>query len=403
MEERKEIQCLTKLLTHALKCERAIPQDLTSMMKDIEEDQMLALAKMHAVAPLISELWQQYEQMDERVKTDLDVYTQNTINRSYRLLFYTKYLVGLLEAEGIPVAVLKGVATAEYYPQPELRKAGDIDLLLFSDKDCERAVECLKTHGFSEHGESHLHHVAMMGEEQIEVELHGMLVEPFDHKETNQIVSMWQQEARDDVQYQSCMGVMLPVLTGVSHGLSLLLHLLQHFLTAGFGIKLLCDWVVFWEKEPKEVADELAQRTRQLKVEQFVAAVTGVCVNMLGMDAAAAAPFLEMAEPAVKDAHYLEQFFWDIMEAGEFGKTQNARMLALHETGIAGYVRAFHHQMKLNYPRASRCVMIFPALWVLTFARFLHNNRTLRKTTVREILSNANKRGRIAEKMHLFE
>lgn len=404
MIEDPQVRCLTTMLKYALKGETIEETQLEQYMQGVDERQLLALARAHVVAPLIYDVWSAYSGMKPSVHKDLQAYTMTVVGHSYRLLFYTKYLVRLLEEEGLLVAVLKGVATAEFYPQPELRKAGDVDLLLFSGENCRRAVDCLKAHGFVEHGEeTHLHHVAMIGEEGIEVELHSMMVEPFDNDATNRLVSQCLEDAQSHIVRQLCMGVPLPVLGGAYHGLSLLLHLLQHFLTAGFGLKLLCDWVVFWEKQPDEVVAEAVTIIHTLKVEQFVAAVTGICARELGMEGHAAEAFLALGEPAVREGAYLDQFFSDIIDAEEFGKKDSGRMVAIHGGGLFGYVRAFHHQMHLNYPKAGRCVLCWPVLWVLTLLRFLRNNYKLRGTTVRQVLKSAGKRGKIVEKMHLFE
>lgn len=399
-----QARCLMTLLKYSLKQEKIPENQWETLMRGVDETKLFAMARAHAVAPLVCEVWSSYPAMNPQVKKALHTQTVQMINRSYRLLFYTKYLVGLLEAEGLLVAVLKGAATAEFFPQPELRKSGDVDLLLFSDENAERAVECLKKHGFWEDGPRlHLHHIGMIGEEGIEVELHSMLVEPFDNQATNRKVMQCLLAAQKSVRRQECMGVSLPVLTGAYHGFELLLHLLQHFLTAGFGIKLLCDWVVFWEKQPPEAVREAAELIRMLKVEQFAAAVTGICVRELGMDEHLAEPFLMLADAAVREDAYLDRFLQEIIDAEEFGKSDKGRMVAIHGSGLFAYVRAFHHQMNLNYPRAGRCPVCWPVLWLLTLARFLHNNRTLRRTTVREVLRSAGSRGSIVEKMHLFE
>ena len=404
MTENVQIRCLMALLGYSLKGKKIPQPKLEQMMQEVDEKQLFQLARAHAVTPLIYEVWSAYPGMQPSVREGMRAYTVQLIGQSYRLLFYTKYLVGLLEAEGLPVAVLKGAATAEFYPQPELRKSGDVDLLVFSEENCARAVACLKKHGFRQHGEDmRLHHVAMVSSEGIEVEVHSMMVEPFDNGMTNRMMLKYQQDAQRHVQRQLCMGVPLPVLTGAYHGLSLLLHLLQHFLTAGFGIKLLCDWVVFWEKQPPEVVLEMAGFVRDFKVEQFAAAVTGICVQQLGMKGYAAEAFLEPGDPAVKEPAYLEQFFGDIMEAEEFGKSDRGRMIAIHDSGLHGYIRAFHHQMHLNYPVAGKYLLCWPILWILTFARFQHNNRLLRGTTLGEVLKSAGKRGKLVEKLHLFE
>ena len=74
--------------------------------------------------------------------------SRTTVRQSYHLLFLTRDLVRLLEERGIPVLVLKGCGVAELYPVPELRKSGDVDVLI--PGNCvEAAAELLEKEGFS--------------------------------------------------------------------------------------------------------------------------------------------------------------------------------------------------------------------------------------------------------------
>ncbi|MBO5245794.1 MAG: nucleotidyltransferase family protein [Eubacterium sp.] len=404
LKKKQEQRCLTELLCHSL---NQIPMDEATyekLLTDTAQDEVFACAQAHAVAPLLCACWCASQLCEPQIRSKLENVTVQMAEHSYRLLFYTKYLVSILEEAGFFVAVLKGVATAEYYPQPELRKAADIDLLLFSPENCRRAADFLKTKGFLEETEVvHQHHIVLHAAEGIEVELHSMFAEPFENETVNEVMLRLQERARANVQRCACMGVPLPVLTGAYHGLSLLLHLLQHFLTSGFGIKLLCDWVVFWNRQTIETAEEMAALIQELGVDQFVAVVTALCVQKLGMNPVIAQPFLARAKEDVMEPAYLEQFFADIIEAEEFGKSEKGRMVALTEKGLWGYVKTFHHQMHLNFPRAGKCVLAWPWLWICTLVRFLHNNRTLRHTSAREIFKSAAARGKIAEKLHLFE
>ncbi len=390
---------LADILAHALHQQ---PLALSEKMDTQEENGILALARAHAVAPLIYETWSgamPHTDITEALRQE----ACQLVRHSYRLLFYTKYLVGLLEAEGLCTAVLKGAATAQYYPQPELRKSGDVDLLLFSAEDCARAADCLSRNGFLPHGAPHLHHTAMIGAEGIEVELHSLLTEPFEDAAVNQKLRKLQTDMEQTVQRQDCMGVSLPVLCGAEHGISLLLHLLQHFLTAGFGIRLLCDWVVFWEKQPRAEAERCMEFSQSIGIARFAAAVTALCVQTLGMQAQAAEPFLRNADAGLLEKDYLEHFFTDIMDSEEFGTRTEGRMVALQERSIRGYARTFHHQMRLNYPRAGRYVPLYPLLWLLTLLRFLYNNRTLRRTSLRSILKSAGARAALTERLELFD
>ena len=100
---------------------------------------------------------------------------------------------------------------------------------------------------------------------------------------------------------------------------------------------------------------------------------------------------------------YLKDFLAEIMEAEEFGEMHPERMVAMRGTGLKDYIREFHHQMHLRYPRAGRYKILYPALWVRTFCGFVYRNRKLRKSSSIAILKNAKKRSRLVTEMELFQ
>ena len=105
---------------------------------------------------------------------------------------------------------------------------------------------------------------------------------------------------------------------------------------------------------------------------------------------------------AEKRMDLIEELMAEIFEAEEFGHSGQDRMVTLRGTKITDYVREFHHQMKLTYPRAGRIVVLYPLLWGMTLCGFLYRNRTLRKVSSRQILQKAKKRSQITEQMRLF-
>ena len=90
------------------------------------------------------------------------------------------------------------------------------------------------------------------------------------------------------------------------------------------------------------------------------------------------------------------------MEAEEFGKSKG-RMVALSGNGLFDYVREFHHQMHLNFPKAGKVFLFWPVLWTITLVRFLRNNRKVRSVSSKELLQNAGKRAKRVKGLHLFE
>ena len=77
-------------------------------------------------------------------------------------------------------------------------------------------------------------------------------------------------------------------------------------------------------------------------------------------------------------------------------------MVVLRGSGLKGYLREFHHQMHLNFPRAGKCFPLFPALWLVTLARFLRNNRKVRDVSLMQVLETADRRSRQMELLDLF-
>lgn len=60
--------------------------------------------------------------------------------------------------------------------------------------------------------------------------------------------------------------------------------MLQHYLRAGFGIKNLCDWVVFWNREiDKSEQENFLRLMRESGTTGFVQIMTAACVEYLGL------------------------------------------------------------------------------------------------------------------------
>ena len=90
-------------------------------------------------------------------------------------MWYNEQLLGEQQAvlkalSGLPCVILKGSSSAACYPRPELRCAGDIDLLILP-ADLEKAEAILSARGYRPSENNHPFHRAMLREPFI-VELH---------------------------------------------------------------------------------------------------------------------------------------------------------------------------------------------------------------------------------------
>lgn len=370
--------------------------------EEIDFKKVISIAESHRVISLLYDVLEGESSLPKETRRRLEKKSREIVQQNYRLLFLTRYLVKILEEAGLSVIVLKGSSTASYYPVPELRKTGDVDLLLRNEEDAERGAAVLEQAGFKRGDEQDAnHHIACFSPEGIEIELHLLLTEPFDTEKINRYLKTVQARFFEKKKQGESMGVTLPVLSEAHHAFYLLLHMLQHFLRSGFGLKLLCDWTVFLNRmEDGKEQEEFLEIAQGCGLLGFTRMVTAVCVKYFGLSPERAA-FLDLEE-WMQDK-YVQEFLQEILEAEEFGRGETDRMVVLRGTGPMAYLRELHHQMKLTYPRAGKYPVLYPVLWCAMLIGFLWRNWTLRKVPSRDILRKAGRRSRFVKKMKLFQ
>ena len=398
----KEADCLCMLLKKALTGYEFSERD-EDLLTRADMEQVLSMAWEHKVLPL---LWDVLEELyEEDPPLDLEPYrqvTESVVKQSYRLLFLTKGLTQAIQENNIPVVVLKGCGVAAYYPVPEYRKSGDVDLLFRNVEDAKAAAKVLENMHYELTEEQHAnHHFVYRGKEGIDVELHAMLAEPFDddriNERTEELLPSYLMEAEET----QVMGVNIPTTSVPLQALELLLHMLQHFLRAGFGLKLLTDWVVFWNRERDEdMAARFRKLTEECGITGFAKAITLICEKYLGLNEIHI--YGEGLE-AEFSRGYAEQFLMEVVSAEEFGGADKNRMVALRKRSVLGYLKEFHYQMKMNHVKDSKCVWKWPWLWMKTFVTFLRNNRKLGRGSLHNILKSAGERASVVEEMNLFK
>ena len=370
-------------------------------LSELDWTKFFSIAEKHAVLSLLYDCLQAFT-IPDSLKDYLKTISLRTVQQSYRLAFFSRELVNLFEQNGIFCVALKGVCASVAYPVPELRKSGDVDLLIEPEK-LNIAEKLLEERNYRKSEEQHAnHHVSYYSPEGIEVELHTMITEPFDNGEVNFFLEKLVSECQDHCMLKDVMGIQIKTLDDDFFAYQLLLHMLQHFLRAGFGLKLLCDWVTYWNAQVSEQSKkDYLRLVKESKLKGFSDVITAVCVYELGLDAKNISfMFDEDHMPSRKVA---EEFIREILEAEEFGNSTNDRMVIMRGTGIKDYAREFHHQMQLNFPKAGKLFITWPFTWIVTLVRFLVNNKKVRNTSTIEILKKAHARSKLMKNIALFQ
>lgn len=397
----REEKALCSILKSSLKKE-TIDGKQKEELASVDMDVVLGIAESHRVKPLTYDLLVENHLISEGQRQQIQSSAQVTIRQNYRLLFLIKYILEILKKSQIPALVLKGASVAQYYPTPELRKSGDVDLLLQNREAAEQAAQILQQEGFVvEDVQLANHHIVCTSPDKIEVELHFMVVEPFDDKEVNEYLNGLIPEFFQTAIMCNIMGVEMLLPGKAYQAFYMLLHMLQHFLRAGFGLKFLCDWAAFWyEPMEAEEKDRLLQMLKESGIGGFARLITQICMRYFAVEPDAMAFLTEGDEGKEKD---MEEFLADVLEGQEFGRASAERMVVLRGTKPMDYVREFHHQMHLSYPQAGKWILCWPVLWIMTLIGFLRRNRTIRGVSGRAILKKTAQRSRMVEKMELFK
>ena len=92
-----------------------LPEDISALS---------VLAGKHFTSPFLLP----YVKSNPQVYTAFKQQTKQMMFQYYQIEHLTEIIVSLMNREQIPYYLLKGISLAAYYPVPEYRKLGDVDL-----------------------------------------------------------------------------------------------------------------------------------------------------------------------------------------------------------------------------------------------------------------------------------
>ena len=127
--------------------------------EDGEFGRLVELAQKHGVLTYLYDYSVANTAMPEVFRASIEREAAGNVPLFTRLLFNARDITKRFEEAGIVSVVLKGAAIAAYFKEPEIRKSGDIDILLPDSDSKDRAGEILEEMGFEPEDEDNsLHH-----------------------------------------------------------------------------------------------------------------------------------------------------------------------------------------------------------------------------------------------------
>lgn len=212
-----------------------------------------------------------------------------------------KYLQSILPIS-VPYVILKGTSAAQYYPYPELRTMGDIDIIT-KREDYNTACEELLSNGYHEMKAADAkgndrHRTFAYG--SVMVELHqyfAMLNDP------------QKAESFDDLIISNITST--HVLPDLINGLVLLEHISQH-LEEGLGLRQIIDWMMFINKCISDSGwQPFYNYAKLVGLEKLAIITTRLCELYFGLS--------EREWTKGADEELCEQLMDYVMSCGNFG------------------------------------------------------------------------------------
>lgn len=224
----------------------------------------------------------------------------------------------LMTANDMPYVAMKGLASAMYYPEPNLRSMGDVDFLV-AKENVSQAGKLLENIGFAvDHGEEDDGiHIAYTRPPMSIWELHHS-ANGIPNNDVGELIQTEMDKAISTAETVEVDGSTCCLPDKLHHGLIMLLHTASHLTSEGVGLRHLCDWVVFVSAlSDAEFREIFEKKLKRFGLWRFAQALTLLGIRYLGAPNRVWA--LEAIESHKLDDSTLEGLMNDILSGGNFG------------------------------------------------------------------------------------
>ncbi|MCQ2089712.1 MAG: nucleotidyltransferase family protein [Fibrobacter sp.] len=263
---------------------RAPARDLPFVepLSDDDWKRIFAISKKQALIGVIYSAVQRLPQDLQPPKELMDKWNQNVrqiIIRNTRMNATAAQLTQMFEEKGRKTVILKGQANALLYPEPLLRQAGDIDILVQGGRSS--VLKLLKEMGVMEGAEDCIHHVHLGPKAfgKVPVEVHYLPTfskSPFSHRRLQTFLA--KELAKPGAVTLSKDGFYVP---SASYALVMQLsHIFKHYYHEGIGLRQLVDYYLLLSHSTQADRDLVASNLKYLGLNHIAGAVMWIMAKL---------------------------------------------------------------------------------------------------------------------------
>ncbi len=313
------------------------------------------------------------------------------------------HICNILKNAGIPCTILKGFASALYYPDPLMRSMGDVDFLVDTD-NFEEANRILVENGYKSTGKSHDVHDVYLGK-VCRCEMHFQPSGIPKGKSGVKVRKYLSGLIEKSENIRTELGE-LTVPSTYHHGLIILLHMCHHLTGDGLGLRHLCDWAVFLNRIGETKFLELFEKTlKDIGLFEFAKIMTFISCDYLGL------PDMNWAKDA--DKKLADYILIDIIIGGNFGQKNADRshesllITSKNEKEVSMLKQFFISANSIvykNWKAARKFRILLPFGWIFFGGRYIIRSILGKRPKIRpqKIAKEASERIDIYSDLNLF-
>jgi len=350
--DRSEL-CFLNILRCSLK---GIPLDCEPGLTEAEWEQVFRMAGMHHVLPLVFEtVYSLPELRGSPLLSSLKrtIFQQVMVQTQKTADFLS--LMQALSAAGVRPLVVKGIICRNLYPRPDHRISSDEDVLIDPAQFslCHRILTEQDLHTSLQPSDMASAYEVPYRQTggALYIELHRHLFPP--ESESYGDLNRFFRDVRKKAVCETISGVNVYTLGHTDHLFYLICHAFKHFLHSGFGIRQVCDIVMYAGAYGCHIDwKQLEKNCRSIRALLFAAAVFRIGKNYLGFDPRQARMPDSWQQLSVDELPMLE----DLLQSGIYGYSSRSRQ---HSSSIT--LDAVAAQKQGRTARNSVLLSLFPS------------------------------------------
>lgn len=308
-------------------------------------------------------------------------------------------LMESLNRQGVYPVTVKGIICRNLYPKPDCRISGDEDILIPKEQfhKCHQVLteSGLKVADENQDTEKEYEVSYTARKGTLYIELHKSLFPP-ESNAYGDFNRFFEQADEHCVKIET-EGRKVRTLGHTDHFFYLICHAFKHFLHSGFGIRQVCDIILYASRYGSEIDwNRVLKQCREIHGEYFTAALFQIGEKYLDFHADSAGIPKKWQAMKVDETMMLE----DLLSAGIYGYGSKSRMHSSnitlntaadqwhgrHSSNILKALFPSAGEMEKKYSYLRKHKWLLPVAWITRICRYCRETITRSDQTATEAL-----------------